>query len=239
MQLYYIRHAQSENNELWDRTGSNEGRSEDPRLTEIGVQQADILAKFLAHTRFPTGERRDTLDLRGFKITHLYSSLMERSVMTGTAISRAIGVPLQGWIDLHETGGIFLWDEEKEERVGLPGKAKSFFKHRYPEFMLPESAGEDGWWNRPFELDEEQIPRARRVLDRLLEKHGDTEDRVALVSHGGFFNILMTTLLHLKVEQHAWFSMNNAAITRIDFRSDGIYIVYTNRVDFLPPDLIT
>jgi broad specificity phosphatase PhoE len=32
MQLYYIRHAQSENNDLWDRTGSDQGRSEDPKL---------------------------------------------------------------------------------------------------------------------------------------------------------------------------------------------------------------
>jgi 2,3-bisphosphoglycerate-dependent phosphoglycerate mutase len=113
----------------------------------------------------PREVRRDTLDNRGFHITHLYSSLMERSVMTGTAISKAIDVPLEGWLDLHETGGIYLWDEEKEERVGLPGKTPSFFKTRYPEFMLPEEVPHDGWWNRPFELDEEQIPRARRVLN--------------------------------------------------------------------------
>jgi 2,3-bisphosphoglycerate-dependent phosphoglycerate mutase len=240
MQLYYIRHAQSENNDLWDRTGSDQGRSEDPKLTEIGVQQAEVVAKFLAQHGSTSREvRRDTLNNRGFHITHLYSSLMERSVMTGTAISKAIDVPLEGWLDLHETGGIYLWDEEKEERVGLPGKTPSFFKTRYPEFMLPEEVPHDGWWNRPFELDEEQMPRARRVLKRLLERHGDTEDRVAMVSHGGFFNVFMTVLLGLEVKQHIWFTMNNVAITRIDFHGDRVYVVYANRLDFLPLELIT
>jgi 2,3-bisphosphoglycerate-dependent phosphoglycerate mutase len=237
MQLYFVRHAQSENNALWDQTGSNDGRNEDPKLTEIGKQQAERVAEFLANHGSP--EYRDMLDMRGFRLTHLYSSLMERSVMTGTAISKATGVPLQGWVDLHETGGIFLWDEEKEERVGLPGKTRAFFKTRYPEFMLPENVPDDGWWNRPFELDEEQLPRAQRVIQRLLDNHGDTEDRVAIVSHGGFFNVFLTALLHLKVEQHTWFSINNTGITRIDFRPSGIFIVYSNRVDFLPPNLIT
>jgi 2,3-bisphosphoglycerate-dependent phosphoglycerate mutase len=238
MQLYYIRHAQSENNALWDRTGSNDGRNEDPKLTDIGVRQADRLAEFLARSGNHSNER-DMLDRGGLQITHLYSSLMERSVMTGAAVSKATGVPLHGWLDLHETGGIFLWDDEKEERVGLPGKTRSFFNTTYPEFVLPEDALEEGWWNRPFELNEEQILRARRVLQRLLDKHGDTEDRVVLVSHGGFFNVFMSVLLELDVEQHVWFNINNVSITRIDFRSDGIFIVYTNRVDFLPPELIT
>jgi 2,3-bisphosphoglycerate-dependent phosphoglycerate mutase len=240
MQLYYIRHAQSENNALWDRTGADIGRSEDPKLTDIGVQQAETLAKFLAKAaRRTSEERRDTQDMGGFQLTHLYSSLMERSVMTGTAVSKAIGVPLEGWLDLHETGGIFLWDEEKEERVGLPGKTPSFFKTRYPEFMLPEDVSHNGWWNRPFELDEEQIPRAKRVIERLLERHGETEDRVAMISHGGFFNVFMSALLGLDVKQHIWFTMNNVAITRIDFRPNRVYVVYTNRVDFLRPELIT
>jgi 2,3-bisphosphoglycerate-dependent phosphoglycerate mutase len=240
MQLYYIRHAQSENNALWDRTGADHGRSEDPRLTEVGIQQANLLAEYLARAKNrDIHDRQDTQDSGGIQITHLYSSLMERSVITGTAVSQATGIPLQGWVDLHETGGIYLWDEVKEERVGLPGKTPTYFKTRYPEFMLPDDVAHDGWWNRSFELDEEQIPRAKRVIQRLLELHGDTEDRVAMVSHGGFFNVFMTALLRLEVKQHIWFTMNNAAITRIDFRSSANYVVYTNRANFLPADLIT
>ncbi len=41
MQLYIIRHGQSFNNALWDRTGGGNGRLPDPHLTEIGQQQAE------------------------------------------------------------------------------------------------------------------------------------------------------------------------------------------------------
>ena len=47
MQLYFIRHGQSENNARWMSTGSHRWRSEDPGLTEVGQQQAEILAQFL------------------------------------------------------------------------------------------------------------------------------------------------------------------------------------------------
>ena len=46
MQLYIIRHAQSYNNALTDWTE----RVSDPPLTELGEQQADLLAAYLAST---------------------------------------------------------------------------------------------------------------------------------------------------------------------------------------------
>jgi 2,3-bisphosphoglycerate-dependent phosphoglycerate mutase len=77
MQLYYIRHAQSENNALWEATGSDEGRSSDPELTEIGKQQITCLAQFLKTGDPVLGNRRmDAQNLAGFGLTHLYCSLM-------------------------------------------------------------------------------------------------------------------------------------------------------------------
>jgi hypothetical protein len=35
------------------------------------------------------------------------------------------------------------------------------------------------------------------------------------------------------------FAMNNAAISRVAFRDNGIVLAYLNRVDFLPKELIT
>jgi len=240
MRLYFIRHAQSENNAMWDQTGYDIGRSEDPVLTETGIRQAQVLAEFLAQDGHPSLNGQGSLPANlGIHITHLYSSLMERSVMTGTAVSNAIGIPLQGWLDLHETGGIYLWDDQKGERVGLPGKSPSFFRSRYPKFILPEEISASGWWNRPYEMDEELFPRARRVIDRILVQHGGTEDGVALVSHGGFFNIFMIALLGLDATTDIWFTMNNVGITRIDILPNRVKVVYTNRLDFLPPDLVT
>ncbi len=128
MQLYYVRHAQSENNALWDRTGSSEDRSEDPELSEMGKRQAVRVAKFLSETdESVEGYAHDSQNRGGFGLTHLYSSLMIRSVETGTAISEATGVPLMGWKDLHETGGIYLKNPETGEREGLPGNKRSYF----------------------------------------------------------------------------------------------------------------
>jgi broad specificity phosphatase PhoE len=46
--------------------------------------------------------------------------------------------------------------------------------------------GEEGWWNRPFEAELHRPERARRVLVELLQRHGGSNDRVAMVSHGAF-----------------------------------------------------
>ena len=49
MRFYFIRHGQSENNALWDQTGSNSGRNYDPELTAIGREQAERLARFISN----------------------------------------------------------------------------------------------------------------------------------------------------------------------------------------------
>ncbi len=236
MQLYFIRHGQSENNELWARTGSSEGRSEDAELTALGRRQAELLARFL--NRPGKADDSDPQNINGFGITHLYCSLMVRAVETGTIIARELGLPLIAWRDLHEVGGIYLVDGESGQRVGRPGKDRSFFERHYPHLVLPEGI-ESGWWNRPFETKEEAPARAGRVWGELLERHGNTSDRVALVSHGGFYNYLLAAIIGLADRSGLWFSLNNAAITRVDLVEGRVGIVYANRVDFLPPDMIT
>jgi 2,3-bisphosphoglycerate-dependent phosphoglycerate mutase len=239
MQLYYLRHGQSENNALWSHTGSNKGRSEDPPLTEIGLKQAWRLAEFLAERPSAASDGRDPQNLAGFGITHLYCSLMIRSVETGTAIAEALGLPLVAWLDLHETGGIFVEDEGTGEPVGLSGRNRAFFEEHYPQLVLPEEVRQGGWWNRPFEDRSQRPSRARRVYRDLVERHGTTDDRVALVSHGGFYNYLMTAILGLPSVDDQWFAMNNCAITRIDLTDEWTVVAYTNRTDFLPDEWIT
>jgi 2,3-bisphosphoglycerate-dependent phosphoglycerate mutase len=242
MQLYFIRHGQSENNLLWAQTGSFEGRSEDPGLTHTGRQQAEALAQFLARPGPVGADRRmdhDPQNLAGFALTHLYCSLMVRAVVTGTILSRALNLPLVAWRDLHEVGGIHYKDVQTGERIGLPGKNHDYFERHHPELILPESLGEGGWWDRPYEERDQRAARARRFLSDLLEKHGASDDRVAAVSHGGFFRHLMRAMLGLPEVEGLWFTLNNAAITRIDFDGEWTWVSYMNRVSFLPPELIT
>ena len=242
MQLYFIRHAQSENNHRFVRTGSMAGRTPDPDLTPTGRQQARVLADFMKqHQPGPEAQPRghDPQNLGGFGFTHLYCSLMVRAVVTGTVLARALGLPLVGWLDLHETGGIYDIDQETEERIGLPGSNRVFFERYHPHLVLPESLGEEGWWNRPHEAREERPRRAHRVLSGLLQRHGESNDCVAVISHGGFYNHFLRAVLNLPEEARLWFTLNNTAITRVDFEGEQTWVSYMNRLEFMPQALIT
>lgn len=240
MQLYFIRHAQSTNNAQWTQSGSANDRTEDPELTEIGRQQALLLADFLSRGYRKGGGVCEQDSPSGFQITHLYTSLMVRAVATGVLISKAIGVPLVAWEDVHEEGGIYLEDKDSGDRIGLPGKSRAYFQEHYPDLVLPEEMHDSGWWNqRPFEEPEARRRRTKGFLADLLVRHGDTPDRVAIVSHGGFYNLFIHTLLDLPARDGLWFTMYNAGISRLDIEDYGSSLVYHNRVDFLPRDLIT
>jgi 2,3-bisphosphoglycerate-dependent phosphoglycerate mutase len=239
MQFYFIRHGQSTNNALWDRIGSGNGRSEDPELTDVGQQQARQVAGLLGRSRSPARVApNDPKNVTGFRITHLYCSPMVRAVDTGTHIASALNLPLTVWKDLHETGGIFLDDPVTKEHIGLPGNTRAYLQQRFPDLVLPDAIDGKGWWNRPFETPEERPVRAQRVLRELVSRHGGTDDRVAVVSHGGFYNHLMDEILVSHEPAH-WFAMNNTAITRIDFERERTQVTYMNRTDFLSDELIT
>jgi len=238
MELFFIRHGQSENNALWDRSGSDRGRNDDPILTEIGQKQARYLANFMKTGTPGGGSGIHTEDIPGFGITHIYSSLMVRAVRTGMVVAEALNLKLMGWECLHECGGIYL-DNDSGEPIGLPGKNLAFFRENFPLLDLPERMNPEGWWNRPFEWEDLRLARAKSFIGELLEKHGNTPDRVAVVSHGGFYNEVMTALLNLERRNGVWFYLNNTGFTRIRFEKKQTVVVYTNRVDHLPQSIIT
>lgn len=226
MQFYFIRHAQSGNNHLYATTGSSVGRSQDPELTPLGERQAELLAQYLAQN--------------DFHLTHLYASLMVRALATGVAVSNALGVPLVAWQDLHETGGIYLDDPATETRIGQAGKNRAELQTRFPHARLPDTLGETGWWGaRPFEERSERPARAERVVRDLLARHGGTADRVAIISHGGFFNYLLAAILKMPNREAYWFGCHNVAITRIDFEADTTVVQYLNRIEWLPRAMVT
>lgn len=240
MQLYFIRHAESINNYNRRVTGSSKGRSDDPELTPTGKEQAKLLAEFLTNNYSPTPiPERDFQNVKGFNFTHLYSSLMIRSVITATFISQALKLPLTAWVDIHECRGLYLRHDRTDESIATEGKNRSYFIANHPELILPDYLGEKGWWNRPVEEKEQWFVRAKLVFQELLEKHGNTNDRVAIVSHGGFYNCFLATVLNFPPEHCFSFILNNAAISRIDFEGGKVRLCYLNRVDFLSKDLIT
>jgi len=227
MRIYYIRHAQSSNNALQWETDSRIGRHFDPELTTIGRQQAEVLANFLL-------DNKDD-----FHIDVIYSSLMQRAVQTALPLSRNLNLPLNGFLDMHESGGVYLDDEETNQPVGLPGYTPAELQAKYPELILPENLNETGWWNRPFETVSERVERARRLISDLTSKHGDRNQVIALISHQGFFNHFFFGLLHQERPPHFWFTLNNVSITCLDITGEDVNAVFINRLSHLRDELVT
>ncbi len=227
MDLFFIRHGQSSNNDLFQKTGGRVGRMSDPELTELGKVQANRLADFVRNRK------------EEFGFTHLYSSLMTRAIQTSIPLAEGLSMPIVGHLDLHESGGVYLEDEVDSKLIGQPGKTRKELQSLYPHLQLPDKLDGSGWWNRDFEVSEARPIRARRVAEWLTKTHGGTNDRVVIVSHYGFFNHLVWALIGFERPQGAWFVMNNTAVSRFEYSEEGISTHYLNRVDHLQPELIT
>ncbi len=246
MHLYILRHAQSANNHLYATTGGSTGRQPDPPLTDLGHRQAQALAGHLAARpdRSALNPYAVRHDRGGYGLTHLYTSLMVRAIVTGGYIAQATGLPLQAWPAIHERGGLHDEAPQTGEAIFVAGPGRGFFATEYPHLLLPETLGEEGWWSRPRETPEEWQPRAAGVWQELLARHGGRDDRVALVTHGGFFQSLMSALVGQEPPLNAnglsswWFTISNASITHLEI-GQRTAIRYVNKVDHLPDELLT
>ena len=169
---------------------------------------------------------------------------MQRAIVTASAIAQQVHMPLVAWEIIYEFGGIFEHDLETDEFHGLPGPNRDYFAKHYPHLILPETLGEAGWWQRPYEPIEQIMPRAKTFLAELKNRH-DPADRVAIVTHAGFFVAILRTLFGFSTfensegENKIWLHVNNTAITRLDFDENHAKLVYLNRLDHLPTHLIT
>lgn len=245
--LYLIRHAQSENNAIWDGNGDAQpGRVPDPEITAIGHRQAEFLAAHLAH---PSAEPRQhpfqATDFAQFGMTHVYCSLMTRSILTAEYIASACGLDLQALPDVFEKHGIYDVDADGSLR-GLPGQNRDYFVDRFPQLGLPDELNDGGWWNRPVEDEAAFLQRMRNVVAGMRERLQGSDDNVALVAHGDFIDQFMNELMHVVRHQpnydNHWvanWTFHNTSISRIDFVNGAHNVVYLNRIDHLPNELVT
>ncbi len=249
MQLYLIRHGQSTNNARWEtQDGAAASLSSDPTLTQKGVRQAELAADFLAYSK--PGEEdfwRDPQNRRGFGLTHIYCSLMKRAIHTGSIIANRLNLALMGLPEVHEVGGIFL-ESVVNDVVELSwehGVDQEFLSTYYPQLKLAQPIDSKGWWRGGKEDNNLVLKRAQGVLNWIKEHHLGSDDRVAIVTHGGFSNSLLRVMLKISLDEPDNRKLdyrmiyNNCAISRFDFVDDRILMVYHNRADFLTDDLIT
>ncbi|MGV7975527.1 MAG: histidine phosphatase family protein [Anaerolineaceae bacterium] len=249
MELYFIRHGQSENNALYGAEDYDMGnRRSDPKLTELGHRQAQLAADFLKR-----GAKSALIQRKGFQnrteygLTHIYCSLMERAVQTGSIIAQTLDVPLFGVPDLHEVGGVYydeIIDGVSSIRIEH-GLTPAYLLENYPRLNLLEPIPAEGWWKGGREERAARVPRALRMLDLLFDRHGNTEDRVGVITHGGFFFCFFRAIFGLDLDetnQHLLpyqVELNNCAITRFSIQEARYLLVYHNRTDFLPDDMVT
>ncbi len=244
--LYLIRHAQSANNEIWDGSDFHPGRHSDPEITAAGHRQAKTLASHLAH---PRAEPRQHSLVAGdsieFGLTHLYCSLMTRSILTAEYIAEACGLDLQALPDVFEKHGIYEHDAQGNLN-GLPGPGRAYFADRFPRLNLPDGLREDGWWNRPAEDEDSFIERMQQVVDGFRQRLAASDETVALVAHGDFIDQFVNELM--QVDRHrrnydghwlANWTVHNTSISRVDFVDGAFHVVYMNRIDHLPNELVT
>ncbi len=244
--LYLIRHAQSANNEIWNGSDHMDGRSPDPELTTTGHRQAETLGQHLSH---PHAEPRQhpfvpTKEVH-FGLTHVYCSLMTRSILTAEYIASACGLEVQALADVFEKHGIYDVDDDGNLR-GLPGPDRGYFEERFPGLKLPSQFNHDGWWSRPVEDESGFVQRMQKVVSEMRQRLANSDDNVALVAHGDFIdqfvNELMGVVRHQPNYDNHWvanWTFHNTSISRIDFVNGSNNVVYMNRIDHLLNELVT
>ncbi len=228
MHVYLIRHAQSENNILSEETYHQ--RKVDPALTELGYRQRDMLADFLANGADVKNER--------FEISQLYASAMYRSLLTAQPVASALDLKPQVWVDLHEKGGMFLRRNGKTS--GFDGMKRSSIQTEFPDYALPQTISESGWYDAELGMEPEEHSLFRAIkVAKSLRGRGHRDEVIALISHAGFLDILLKAIFdQLPSRPHSMrYFHDNTAITRINYQGSRPTLHYMNRVEHLPPDM--
>lgn len=245
MELYIIRHGQSTNNAVME---DRKLRVADPPLTEAGHRQAHLLAQYFKDSvniedivLMPTEDER-RLNGSRHRITHLYCSAMHRAMQTAKPLGETLGLRPEVWIDIHEHGGI--WIDEDGAQVAKPGLTRAQMLAEFPDYQLPDSVTDEGWWSHDGEESLElTYVRAERVAEALLDRAHSIDgkhDRVALVTHGTFIDCLIKALLNRGRDDTHYHWHYNTGVTRLDFRERGLRLMrYINRVSHLPLEIVT
>ena len=143
------------------------------------------------------------------------------------------------WPEIHETGGIYLQNHDTGEITGYPGQTRGEILKRFGPYRLPDSIGEDGWWNRGRENFAEAQGRAIGIAS-ILRQRANENKRIGIVSHGALISLLLQALSGGLPNENIYYDHYNTSITRLSFPTpDHLTVVYQNRVDHLPDELVT
>jgi 2,3-bisphosphoglycerate-dependent phosphoglycerate mutase len=222
MQLYLIRHAESENN-----AKPPQERVEDPPITEVGRMQAALLADWL----------------RTLPIDVLITSPVLRALQTTRHISETTSQHVHVWADVFEEGGIYR-GYGPEAIQGGPGlKRSDVIRHATQEpsnCTLDETISESGWWGgRNRETAEEATRRAIAVAARFMDSFGASGRNIVAVIHADFKRKLLAQLIGGQIDPRAFGALRNTGITKLNYDGSQWQLDWFNSVTHLPAKLIT
>ncbi|MCP4642045.1 MAG: histidine phosphatase family protein [bacterium] len=219
MNLYLVRHGQSE--------GNIPGASAvgDPPLTERGRAQAACVADTFAAE----------------PVAALYASPMTRALETATIIGERLFLSPRVRPILAETGRL-RWNNPPDAGP-LPKSGLTLFEvtDRFPHADVSDAEPLDGvWWRKLHgERRAGAYARAMVALDQLCASHPDDEENVVVVTHGAFGSVLMSVALDAPPSDFNRFGQFNAGISLLHIIGDVPRLRRLNWVEHLPPDLRT
>lgn len=237
MRIYFIRHGQSANNA---RPTVDTPRTHDPILTSLGQQQAERLAQFMTSNPDPVPASLEAIEGAddSFGISQIYCSPMWRALQTAKPLADALKINPVVWDDIHEQGGVYLVENDKA--IGYPGKTRQEIVNVFPNYVLPATISDQGWWNRDHESWDEAAKRAVDVANRLVKMGTESEDTIAIITHQFFIGMVLKLMAGAPPFNNIYFNLYNTGITRLDIKPNGVlFFRYMNRVGHLTPELLS
>ena len=207
MELLFIRHAES----LGNAQHIMQGHA-DFVLSETGHKQAQVLADYLL-TCVPEARQVD----------HIYCSPLKRTQQTLAPFLKQSQGPTPHYdTDLIEVdSGIFsgmTWEQAGQQ---------------YPEDQARFQASRD-WGSVPGGESKQALwQRAKAWIHKVLEMH--TDQRLVVMSHGGFIRAALSTLASVPPEAPVFVCIDNTSLSLAGLKGQRAYIRYVNDTRHLKP----
>ncbi len=222
MQLYLVRHAESENN-----ARPMEQRVEDPSITDLGHEQARHLAGWM----------------QSLPIDSLITSPVRRALQTTRYIAQATGCHVHVWADVYEEGGIYR-GHGPDAIAGGPGLTRhEVIRHIVDspaDCTLDDAVVDTGWWAyRDRETPDQAHQRAASVKQRLVEKFGSRGSTIVLVIHADFKRRLLSHFLGAPADSIGFGHLRNTGVTKLDFDGNRWTLEWFNSISHLPHRLMS
>ena len=177
------------------------------QLTELGKKQLSFLAR----------------RLESVPLTAVYASDLRRAVQTGEAIcaGRGLRVTIEPQVREMNLG---IWED-------LPwGELQHSYREQYVNFnKYPDRFRMEG-----AETFGETKQRVLSAVLRLAARHPG--EKIAVCSHGGAINALLTAVREMNGEDFDRGFSDNTAISLLQIEQDRVHVAYANDSSHLPPD---